>query len=146
MNLIKNPKTDFGNWTINLDLFCLQDDLGNEIFVQPRILKLLSALFDNANRVVSKEDLNKLIWDDVIVGEESLSKATFDLRKFLEANFSNPPSISTIRKVGYKLQLNSANQTSTAFNRTIKVLKIIAYIIGVLILLILVLRGLQYEN
>lgn len=146
MNLIKEPKTDFGNWTINLDLFCLQDDVGNEIFVQPRLLKLLLALFDNANRVVSKEDLNKLIWDDVIVGEESLSKAVFDLRKFLDANFSNPPRINTIRRVGYKLELNSANKNSIAFNRLIKVLKIIAYSVGLLILLILVLRGLQYEN
>jgi DNA-binding winged helix-turn-helix (wHTH) protein len=146
LNLIKEPKTDFGNWTINLDLFCLQNNVGNEIFVQPRLLRLLSALFNNANRVVSKEDLNKLIWDEVIVGEESLSKAVFDLRKFLEANFSNPPSITTIRKVGYKLQLNLANKNDTAFNRATKILKIIAYIVGGVIILTLVLRGLQYEN
>ena len=110
MNLIKEPKTDFGNWTINLDLFCLQNNVGNEIFVQPRLLRLLSALFNNANRVVSKEDLNKLIWDEVIVGEESLSKAVFDLRKFLEANFSNPPSITTSEiatTAGRKVSLGS---------------------------------------
>ena len=146
MSLIKEPKTDFGNWTINLDLFCLQDKLGNELFVQPRLLKLLSVLLDNVSHVVSKKDLNQIIWDEVIVGEESLSKAVFDLRKFLEEKFSNPPNITTIRKVGYKLELGPTSQKGSIKNRTFKVLKIVIYTAVAVTLLILVLRGLRYEN
>ena len=146
MSQTKESKTKFENWTINLDLYCLQDDLGNELFVQPRLLKLLSVLMKNTNHVVSKTKLNQLIWDEVIVGEESLSKAVFDLRKFLNENFTNPPNIMTIRKVGYKLVYNLTRGEISIKNRTFKVLKIVFYAVVAMTLLILVLRGLRYEN
>jgi len=135
---------EFENWQINLDLYCLQDDLGNEIFVQPRLLKLLSVLSENLNRVVSRNELINLVWDDVVVGEESLSKAAFDLRKFLDENFKDPPRIITIRKVGYKLLLHQSNVKNDFKHKVIKLLKIIAYAVVIGILVILVLRGLNY--
>ena len=135
---------EFENWQINLDLYCLQDDLGNEIFVQPRLLKLLSILSENLNRVVSRKELINLVWDDVVVGEESLSKAAFDLRKFLDENFKDPPRIITIRKVGYKLQLHQSKVKNGFKYMAIKVLKITAYTVVIGILVILVLRGLRY--
>ena len=146
MNLTKESKGTFENWKVNLDLSCLQDELGNEKFIQPRLLKLLAALLDNANGVISKPHLIKQVWDEVIVGEESLSKAIFDLRKFLDENFKNPPRITTIRKVGYKLEFDRHNQKNRVKSTAMKVLKIVIYGIVGFTLLALVLRGLSYEN
>lgn len=142
--ITKQIHPQYGNWQINLDHYCLQDESGNEIFVQPRLLKLLSILSENLNRVVSRKELINLVWDDVVVGEESLSKAAFDLRKFLDENFKDPPRIITIRKVGYKLQLYQ-NKVKNGFKyMAIKVLKITAYTVVIGILMVLVLRGLRY--
>jgi len=142
--ITKEILPEFGNWRINLDHYCLQDGSGNEIFVQPRLLKLLSILYENQNRVVRRNELINLVWDDVVVGEESLSKAAFDLRKFLDENFKDPPRIITIRKVGYKLQLHQ-NKVKNGFKYiAIKVLKITAYTVVIGILMVLVLRGLRY--
>ena len=116
-----------------------------KFFVQPRLLKLLSILSENLNRVVSRKELINLVWDDVVVGEESLSKAAFDLRKFLDENFKDPPRIITIRKVGYKLQLHQ-NKVKNGFKyMAIKVLKITAYTVVIGILMVLVLRGLRFK-
>ena len=142
--ITKEILPEFGNWQINLDHYCLQDESGNEIFVQPRLLKLLFILSENLNRVVSRKELINLVWDDVVVGEESLSKAAFDLRKFLDENFKNPPKIMTIRKVGYKLQLHQSKVKNGIKHMAIKVLKIMAYTIVIGILVVLVLRGLSY--
>ncbi len=142
--MYKKELSDFVDWKINLKLFCLQDQGGNEIYVQPRLLKLLAVLLDNANRVVRKEELIELAWNDVVVGEESLSKAAFDLRKFLKDNFQNAPEIITIRKVGYRLQLAEDNVVSSRKNKTVKVLKTAFYVLGIATLVVLVLRGLSY--
>ncbi len=136
--------TDFENWQINLDLFCLQDELGNEIFMQPRLLKLLSILSENSNQVVSRIDLIDLVWDDVIVSEDSLSKATFDLRNFLNERFANPPDIETIRKVGYRLKPGKKTSKGSVKTKVLTILKIVAYLVVIGIIIILVIRGLNY--
>ena len=73
-----------------------------------------------------------------------MSKAAFDLRKFLEDNFKNPPSIVTIRKVGYRLEMNENAQKNSTRIKVFKILKIISFVVGIGVLLILVLRCLQY--
>lgn len=141
---IPESRSDYNNWHINLNMYCLQDKAGNEIFMQPRLLKLLSVLADHPNQVVSRNELIKLVWDDVVVGEESLSKATFDLRKFLNENFRNPPNIETIRIVGYRLKPNSQSLKNGLRVKVFRVIKTIAYTAVIGIIIVLVLRGLSY--
>ena len=135
---------DFKSWQVNLDLYCLQDEEGNELFAQPRLLKLLSALQKNPNRVIRRNEIIEQVWEDVVVGEESLSKAAFDLRKFLQDNFKNPPAIVTIRKVGYKLVPFPVEEKKPFKQKAFKVLKTVAYAVLIVVLAILVIRGLNY--
>ena len=137
-------RSDYNNWHINLDMFCMQDKEGNEIFMQPRLLKLLSVLTDRSNQVVSQNEIIKLVWDDVVVGHESLSKAAFDLRKFLNENFNNPPNIETIRIVGYRLKPSSQSLKNGLRVKVFSVIKTIAYSAVIGIIIVLVLRGLRY--
>jgi len=144
--MAKNSLTYFENWQINLELFCLQNAHGNEIYVQPRLLKLLSILHVNTTSVVHKDTIIAFVWDDVVIGEESLSKAVFDLRKFLKEHFTNPPAILTIRKVGYRLECKPVKPRNNLKKGVVKVLKTSVYTIGIAIILILVIRGLRYEQ
>ncbi len=134
-------RTEYSNWKINLELYCFQDGEGNELYVQPRLIKLLKVLTDNTNRVVTREELVSQIWNDVLVGEESLSKAVFDLRQFLKDNFFNAPEIATIRKVGYRLQ--KKKETNSKRNSVIRSFKRIAYVVILVTIAVLVIRGLM---
>ena len=137
-------RSDYNNWHINLDMFCMQDKEGNEIFMQPRLLKLLFVLTNQSNRVISRQELIAKVWDDVVVGEESLSKAAFDLRQFLDENFINRPNIETIRKVGYRLKPSSQSLKNGLRVKVFSVIKAIAYSAVIGIIIVLVLRGLRY--
>jgi DNA-binding winged helix-turn-helix (wHTH) protein len=137
-------RSDYNNWHINLDMFCMQDKEGNEIFMQPRLLKLLFVLTNRSNRVISRQELIAKVWDDVVVGEESLSKAAFDLRQFLDENFINRPNIETIRKVGYRLKPSSQSLKNGLRVKVFRVIKTIAYSAVIGIIIVLVLRGLRY--
>jgi DNA-binding winged helix-turn-helix (wHTH) protein len=137
-------KTKFREWKVNEDRFCLENKDKEELYLQPRLMKLLLVLTENQNRVVKKDEIMNLVWDDVIVGDESLSKAVFDLRKFLEDNFSDAPKILTIRKLGYRLEYTSNREKNSNIHKPRLFAKRLLYGICILILLILVLRGLSY--
>lgn len=136
---------EFDKWKINLDHYSLENDKGDELFVEPRLLKLYYFLHANANKVIKRDELVERVWEDVVVTEESLSKAVFDLRKFLAENFKDAPSIITIRKVGYKLELKA---TTPANNYRILRLagKVFASIIILAFLFIIIVRAIRYEN
>lgn len=69
--------------------------------IEPRLMRLLLVLIENQGKVLSREKLLSLIWSDVVVQEDSLTKAISQLRKHL--NRENQEIIKTIRKVGYLL-------------------------------------------
>jgi DNA-binding winged helix-turn-helix (wHTH) protein len=48
---------------------------GTEIPLQPRVFDLLTLLYRNRHRVVSKDELMNALWPDVVVGEGSLQRA-----------------------------------------------------------------------
>lgn len=142
--MLNGVKTKFGHWKLNEDRFCLENKNKEELYIQPRLMKLLLVLMAHQNSLVKKDELITEVWDDVIVGDESLSKAIFDLRKFLSDNFTDVPKISTIRKLGYRLEYFSVNATKSKHRKLKFIVKRVLYGIGLLVLLILVLRGLSY--
>lgn len=140
---IKKPATRFKDWRINPAHLSFEDGKKNEIYIAPRLLKLLKLLMEHPNHAVTRKDLINQVWGDVVVGEESLSKAIFDLRKFLNEHFQNPPKITTIRSVGYRLEF--ATSTPSKWKRLLKISKVVVYTIGILTILVMVIRGFGYE-
>lgn len=141
-----SERSEFSKWKINLDHYCLENENKEELFIEPRLLKLLDVLKANAGKVVKRGDLIELVWKDVIVTEESLSKAVFDLRKFLAENFKDSPQIVTIRKVGYKLVLQASSPRRDKYRILRLGGKVLVYMIGFLVLLGILIRAIRYEN
>jgi len=139
-------RSEFGKWKINLNHYKLENEKGEELFVEPRLLKLLNFLYANANKVVKRDELVGHVWEDVIVTEESLSKAIFDLRKFLTGNFKDAPHIMTIRKVGYKLELKAQIKPAHKYRFIRVAAKVLVYILILVTLFIIVVRAIRYEN
>lgn len=137
--------SDFSRWSINMEHFSLKNQReGEEIFVEPRLIKVLNLLVTNAGKVVKRQELLDIVWDDVVVTEESLSKAIFDLRKFLGEHFRNAPEIVTIRKVGYKMILQ---ELPTQKYRVLRLTgKVAAYLVGIFLFLVMLIRAIRYDN
>jgi DNA-binding winged helix-turn-helix (wHTH) protein len=139
--------SDFSEWSINLDHYSLENKDHEEIFIEPRLLRLLNFLCLNANKVVKRAELMELVWEDVVVTEESLTKAVFDLRKFLQENFEEAPQIITIRKVGYKLVLTQKSLRPGPKYRILRWAgKALVYIILFAVVFSILVRAIRYEN
>jgi DNA-binding winged helix-turn-helix (wHTH) protein len=136
--------SEFGKWKINLDHYSLINKHGDEIFVEPRLLKLLNLLSANANKVVKRNDLVSYVWEDVVVTEESLSKAISDLRKFMNEKFKDAPRIVTIRKVGYKLELTAQTAPLQNYRFLRLAAKALIYVFISFLVFVILVRAIRY--
>lgn len=66
--------------------------------------KMLLYLLENRNRVVTKEELLKNVWNDEFIGEGTLSVHIRHLREKIEVDPKNPEMIKTIWGVGYMME------------------------------------------
>ena len=66
--------------------------------------KMLIYLLENKNRVVTKDELLKNVWDDEFVGEGTLAVHIRHLREKIEVDSKNPAVIKTVWGVGYLIE------------------------------------------
>ena len=71
--------------------------------VSPKAMKVLSLLAETSGRVVSRDEILKRVWPDVVVGEEVLTHAVAELRRQLDDSSRAPRFIETLHKSGYRL-------------------------------------------
>ncbi len=70
--------------------------------LESKIISLLSFLASSDNKVISKQQIREAIWPNVVVGDETIAKAIFTLRRALADDAKNPKYIETIPKKGYR--------------------------------------------
>lgn len=76
----------------------------NQIGLKAMEYKMLLYLLENRNRVVTKEELLKNVWNDEFIGEGTLSVHIRHLREKIEADPKNPEIIKTVWGVGYMIE------------------------------------------
>ena len=73
------------------------------VFVQPRVMHVLLALFDAEGRVVTRDALAERCWGGRFVAEDSVNGAIAELRKALRTVSAKDVSLETIPRTGYRL-------------------------------------------
>jgi DNA-binding winged helix-turn-helix (wHTH) protein len=76
---------------------------GEQRVLEPKVMDLLVLLASEPNRVFSREELHGHLWPDVTVGDDSLARCVFKLRKALSDDAEAPRFVETITKRGYRL-------------------------------------------
>lgn len=76
-------------------------------FLKPLLMRLLVLLLQHSNRIIPKEELMEVIWEDRIVTDNLLAKSISELRQIIQRNFPELMQIETIRSVGYVLRCYS---------------------------------------
>jgi len=74
---------------------------GKEIELTIMESKLLLYLAKNNNRIVTKDELFKNVWEDSITGDNTLNVHIRHLREKIESDPNKPRSIKTVWGVGY---------------------------------------------
>lgn len=72
------------------------------VIAEPRVMRVMLALADARGAVLSRDDLIHICWDDLIVGDEAINRAIFELRR-IGRTVGGGFEIETIARVGYRL-------------------------------------------
>jgi len=75
--------------------------------IEPKLITLLCLLAAQGRDVISRQDITQAIWPDVVVGEESITRAIFALRNALGDDAKQPQYIETIPKKGYRFLVDA---------------------------------------
>src|SRR5262252_6694457 len=83
-----------------------------DIELRPKSFEVLRYLVENAGRLVSKDELIKTVWPNVIVTDDSLARCISEVRQAIGDN--NQTMIKTVPRRGYRFTTTVAQLASKA--------------------------------
>src|SRR3954469_20711269 len=89
----------FGEYTLYLARGCLRV-ADSEVDLRPKSFEVLRCLVENAGRLVTKDELIKAVWPNVIVTDESLARCISEVRQAIAD--SGQKIIKTVPRRGYR--------------------------------------------
>jgi len=90
------------NWQVNPSTCRIKSDF-TEIKLEPKVMAVLLVLARHAGQVLSRDQIETMVWQDMVVGYDSLASSINKLRKAFGDNSKNPKFIETVPKRGYRL-------------------------------------------
>ena len=92
---------NFGPWSLHR---CTGELRSTETLVhlEPKVMALLWLLASHSNRVFSRDELMQQLWPGLVLGEDTLARAVFKLRKALNDDAKTPIYVDTLPKRGYR--------------------------------------------
>ncbi|PCK31281.1 hypothetical protein CEX98_13350 [Pseudoalteromonas piscicida] len=94
-------RIQFGEFQFNTESYELTSH-DQVIALDPRTVTLLLFLLDNPNRIITRDELQEVIWQGVIVTDNAINKLVANLRKTLNDDPKFPQYIQTVPKQGYR--------------------------------------------
>lgn len=90
------------DWTVDPATHRLQrGDI--EVRLEPKVMALLVCLAQRAGEPVTREELERQVWNGTVVGYDALTSSIIKLRKALGDDSRQPRFIETVSKKGYRL-------------------------------------------
>jgi TolB-like protein/DNA-binding winged helix-turn-helix (wHTH) protein len=88
---------------VDLDSGRITDTDGTDVPLRPKPYAVLACLVENANRVVSKDQLIESAWPNAVVSDDSLVQCIVDIRRMLKD--TDQKVLKTVPRRGYSLLL-----------------------------------------
>jgi DNA-binding winged helix-turn-helix (wHTH) protein len=95
------PVYRFGAFCLDTDAYCLTCE-GKAIAASPRQLDLLAYLVARPSRLVTRDELFRELWPDVIVSDNALTQVVSELRLALGDKSATPRYVQTVARRGYR--------------------------------------------
>ncbi len=105
----EKPETtaSFGSFTLDRKNALLSRDQ-QPVALTPKAFSLLCYLMDNAEKLVTKDEIFASVWPKVVVGDAALTVCIREIRKALGESSQNPHFIETVHKRGYRFSVKSS--------------------------------------
>ena len=100
--LKKKQSFYLGKWMVTPDQNKLKN-LHEVIFVEPKLMEVLTYLCINAPTIINIENLIENCWPDQIISDSPVHKCIAKLRKVLGDTIKDPQYLKTISKRGYSI-------------------------------------------
>ena len=107
------PTYEFEDFQLDPGQLLLLRD-GEELSLPPKAIETLLVLVENRGKIVSKDQLIKTVWRDVVVEESNLYGYLHTLRNSLGDQKNGKPFIETLRRRGYRFNADTRVVTTTA--------------------------------
>ena len=135
-----------GTWIYNPGFGRFINKNQRELFLESRLHKIFNLLFEKRNCIVTRQEVINIVWKDVQVNEESLTKGVFDLRNFFKSNEIHQIKIETIRNIGYRLVFEEDEMPLVPLGNTLwkKIFKASLYLVGAFLFIIMLIRAIRY--
>ena len=101
MTTVSRRQDQFGPFRVDTGTCQLERD-SQPVALPPKAFDVLRVLIEAAGRVVTKEDLMKILWPETFVGESNLTQTIFVLRKALGETGGEPNYVVTVAGRGYR--------------------------------------------
>src|SRR5271169_3756300 len=102
MIVADNRVLRIGAWRVDPALDEISRD-GETVKLEPRAMKVLLCLAEQAGQVVSVDQLLDAVWKDVVVTPDSVYQAVAGLRRALGDTSKEPAYIANVLRRGYRL-------------------------------------------
>src|SRR5262249_37923090 len=89
----------FGEYTLDVVRGCLRT-ADRDIELRPKSFEVLRYLVENAGRLVTKDELIKTVWTNVVVTDDSLMQCVSDVRHAMADD--SQTIIKTVPRRGYR--------------------------------------------
>ena len=86
---------------------------GEGLRVEAKVMQVLLTLAHAQGEVVSRADIEKMVWPGRIVTDDTVTNAVVKLRKALQDNSRRPRLVETIAKRGYRLMVQPEIEAAT---------------------------------
>src|ERR1700761_6931014 len=90
----------FDRFTLDLDRGTLLEDGGSELAVRPKAFAMLRYFVENAERLIDRDELIRIIWPDVIVSDDSVTQCIAEIRRALGG--SGQRLLRPVQRRGYR--------------------------------------------
>ncbi len=78
---------------------------GNSQQIEPKLVEVLYFLYQHRNQVVTRQQLIDVVWKGQVVSDNAINRSISQVRKLISQSKTPCPTIETIPRVGYRLQL-----------------------------------------
>jgi TolB-like protein/DNA-binding winged helix-turn-helix (wHTH) protein len=99
--MAQRPVYRFDDFLADPETWRLSRD-GQEIHVEPVVLKLLIYLVAHRGRLVTRQELMDTVWGDTVISDSALTKAVGRLRHALGDGSAAPRYVETVHSQGYR--------------------------------------------
>jgi adenylate cyclase len=106
----------FGEYTLDIAQGCLRT-ADREVDLRPKSFEVLRCLVENVGRLVTKDELIKAVWPNVIVTDESLARCISEVRQAIAD--ADQKIIKTVPRRGYRFSIPVSQHPGDADTATV---------------------------